>query len=199
MRFWHITAIISAAVMFLTAATYCAASAPRLAARSLNDANRICRIAAFNVSKTLFHNGIANGLSYIMPLDTGVAAVTAQDVPWRACFGPEETASLEAIQTGAKLPCFWTMNQHGTIDFCEHHGLQGVSAKQCCVLTRLTPLATSSLLAHPCCRLSWPLIRSRATGVRPPDPHKLLLPRCGSVYWQVGSAAMRAAHARSDS
>jgi len=98
--------------------------------------DRTCNYTAKNIPANLFFNGSASSLySNLFPLeeDAELAAPMRDllDTPWKACFGPSETFDLEAIKTGKKLPCHYTKNSDGTINYWEESACDVLLKSNC--------------------------------------------------------------------
>lgn len=98
----------------------CADGAPQQEPPIYNssDYNRIAEYAARNVSRQLFEQGIDNSGVFIMPLETSLVVSSGNiSKPTDACFSATEPRDLNLIRQGKKLPCYWTVNAWGNIDY----------------------------------------------------------------------------------
>lgn len=59
---------------------------------------------------------------FIMPLESNYVVINHLK-PWEACFGPGDpldlTNRLTKLQSGQKLPCYYSVNKWGNYDYCE--------------------------------------------------------------------------------
>jgi len=92
--------------------------------------NRTCNYTASNISAAVFFNGTSTG-HRLFPLEYDSYAVWTQTYPWQACFGPGESYDVNAIIQRKKLPCRFSHNSDGTINYWEEHACEAVLKSNC--------------------------------------------------------------------
>jgi hypothetical protein len=94
-----------------------------------NEFGRTCNYTAKNISTGDFF--VKERYKSYFPLEDELRILDSVDQPWKLCFGSSEPYDLEAIRAGKKLPCFYTRNQWGTVDYWEEHVCEQVSKTNC--------------------------------------------------------------------
>jgi hypothetical protein len=94
-----------------------------------NEFGRTCNYTAKNIS--IEHFFVKERYKSYFPLEDELRILDSVDQPWKVCFSSSEPYDLEAIRAGKKLPCFYTRNKWGTIDYWEEHVCEQVSKANC--------------------------------------------------------------------
>ena len=96
----------------------------------LNRFDRTCNYTANGVPPKVFYNGTERGYQ-LFPLEYRAYALSTTEQPWQACFGPGETYDFDAIRQRKKLPCQYSLNANGTVDYWEEHGCDVLLRSNC--------------------------------------------------------------------
>jgi len=118
-------------VKYITLWFFCAlalAAAEPINTGGIEKFDKTCNYTAYNVPVRLFFDGA--DFDYLFALETSHAALMYEQ-PWQACFGPSEVYDAEEVRQERKLPCAYTRNQWGNIDYWEEHACDVLVKTNC--------------------------------------------------------------------